>query len=57
MYDHIGPCGMPGLEMTSIAAEQGAAPPVEIVGELLAEKLAGALGVRLENAATTRSSA
>ncbi|MCH8818003.1 MAG: lipoyl(octanoyl) transferase LipB [Chloroflexi bacterium] len=57
MYDHIVPCGMPGLEMTSIAAEQGAAPPVEIVGELLAEKLAGALGIRLENAATTRSSA
>ena len=57
MYDHIVPCGMPGLEMTSIAAEQGAAPPVGIVGELLAEKLAGALGIRLENAATTRSSA
>ena len=57
MYHHIVPCGMPGLDMTSIAAEQGAAPPVEIVGELLAEKLAGVLGVRLENAATTRSRA
>ncbi len=49
MYDHIVPCGMPGLDVTSIEAEQGAAPPVKIVGEQLAEKLADALGVRLRD--------
>ncbi|MDP6823067.1 MAG: lipoyl(octanoyl) transferase LipB [Dehalococcoidia bacterium] len=48
MYDHIVPCGMPGLDVTSIEAEQGAAPPVKIVGEQLAEKLADALGFQLE---------
>jgi len=49
MYDHIVPGGMPGLDVTSIEAEQGAAPPVKIVGEQLAEKLADALGVRLRD--------
>lgn len=39
MFDHIVPCGMPGLDVTSIEAEQGAAPPVKIVGEQLALEL------------------
>ena len=43
MFDHIVPCGMPGLDVTSIEAEQGAAPPVKIVAEVLAEKLAEVL--------------
>jgi lipoyl(octanoyl) transferase len=50
MFKHIVPCGMPGLDVTSIEAEQGAAPPVRIVGEELAEKLAVALGVRYDGA-------
>jgi lipoyl(octanoyl) transferase len=50
MFKHIVPCGMPGLDVTSIEAEQGAAPPVRIVGEELAEKLAVALGVRCDGA-------
>ena len=54
MYNHIVPCGMPGLDVTSIESEQGAAPPVRIVGELLAERLASALGVRLEDVPATR---
>ena len=48
MFDHIVPCGMPGLDVTSIETEQGAAPPVRIVGEELAGKLAMALGVRYD---------
>ena len=53
MYDHIVPCGMPGLELTSIGSEKGAAPPVNVVGELLAEKLAGALGLPLEGSSVS----
>lgn len=44
MFNHIVPCGMPGLDVTSIDEEQGAAPPVQIVGEQLARELAKALG-------------
>jgi lipoyl(octanoyl) transferase len=47
MFEHIVPCGMPGLDVTSIEAEQGAAPPVKIVGEQLTSKLADALEVLL----------
>jgi lipoyl(octanoyl) transferase len=47
MFEHIVPCGMPGLEITSIEAEQGAAPPVKIVGEEFTGKLADALEVLL----------
>jgi lipoyl(octanoyl) transferase len=50
MFNHIVPCGMPGLDITSIEAEQGAAPPVRIVAEELAGKLAAALGVRYDGA-------
>jgi len=50
MFSHIVPCGMPGLDVTSIEAEQGAAPPVRVVGEELAGKLAVALGVHYDGA-------
>ena len=50
MFNHIVPCGMPGLDVTSIDAEQGAAPPVRIVGEELVGKLAVALGVHYDGA-------
>jgi lipoate-protein ligase B len=50
MFNHIVPCGMPGLDVTSIEAEQGAAPPVRIVAEELAGKLGVALGVRYDGA-------
>ncbi|MBT4074030.1 MAG: lipoyl(octanoyl) transferase LipB [Chloroflexi bacterium] len=45
MFNHIVPCGMPGLKVTSIDEEQGAAPPVKIVGEQMASELAKALGL------------
>ncbi len=45
MFGHIIPCGMPELDVTSIGVEQGAAPPVKIVGEQLVEELSKALGV------------
>jgi len=50
MFNHIVPCGMPGLEVTSIDEEQGAAPPVRIVAEELSGKLAVALGIRYDGA-------
>ena len=50
MFSHIVPCGMPGLDVTSIEAEQGAAPPVRVVGEELAGELAVALGVHYDGA-------
>ncbi|MDA1258049.1 MAG: lipoyl(octanoyl) transferase LipB [Chloroflexi bacterium] len=46
MFGHIVPCGMAGLDVTSIESEQGAAPPVRVVAELLAEGLADALGLQ-----------
>lgn len=50
MFNHIVPCGMPGLAVTSIDAEQGAAPPVRIVASELAGRLGVALGVRYDGA-------
>jgi lipoate-protein ligase B len=50
MFNHIVPCGMPGLAVTSIDAEQGAAPPVRIVANELAGRLGVALGVRYDGA-------
>ena len=46
MFNHIVPCGMPELGVTSIEIEQGAAPPVNIVGKQLAEALSKGLGVK-----------
>ncbi|MEE8362797.1 MAG: lipoyl(octanoyl) transferase LipB [Dehalococcoidia bacterium] len=47
-FERIVPCGMPDLDVTSIAAERGEAPPVEVVADGLTLDLASALGLEPE---------
>jgi lipoyl(octanoyl) transferase len=42
------PCGLPGLEVTSVEQETGREPDLDALAAILAERLADALGVVLE---------
>ncbi|HET9498048.1 MAG TPA: lipoyl(octanoyl) transferase LipB [Candidatus Limnocylindria bacterium] len=46
-FDEMVPCGIPGCEVTSLERENGRSLPLPDVGDVLADQLAAAFGLRL----------